>query len=222
MSDQHFHEVQLSGKQLFFLFMCAVVLAGVIFIFGVSVGRGVRNAAGQTVQTDVPSDTTVAADTPAPAPAPAAANPNELSYAQALQGRGPDPATVTPPAPPEEPAAATSKATPTPSPATDSGKTAAKNDPPPPKPAPAAAATPRPAPASGSYLLQVGAFGSNDVASREVAKLQRKGHPAKVFTAPEGTPTRFKVQVGPFATRADLDKAIKVLRSEGYSPIIKH
>jgi hypothetical protein len=53
MTDQNFHEVQLSGKQLFFLFMCAVVLAGVIFIFGVSVGRGVRNASSETAQADV-------------------------------------------------------------------------------------------------------------------------------------------------------------------------
>jgi DedD protein len=221
MSDQHFHEVQLSGKQLFFLFMCAVVLAGVIFIFGVSVGRGVRNAASQTAQGDVPGDTTVAAETPTPPPV---ANNSELSYAQALQRRGPDPATVTPPAPPEEPApAASAKATPTPATA-HPPKSAAKIEAPSPKPAPAAAGSalsPMPAPANGSYVLQVGAFGSNDVASREVAKLQRQGHPAKVFTAPEGTPARFKVQVGPFATRADVDKAIKVLRTEGYSPLIR-
>jgi hypothetical protein len=40
MPDQEFHEVQLTFKKLFFLFMCAVILAGVIFSFGVSVGRG--------------------------------------------------------------------------------------------------------------------------------------------------------------------------------------
>ena len=56
----------------------------------------------------------------------------------------------------------------------------------------------------------------NDIATREVAKLKRKGYPAKVFTAPDGTPgPRFKVQVGPFATRSEADKTIKALRAEG-------
>ena len=51
MPDQEFHEVQLTFKKLLFLFMCAVILAGVIFSFGVSVGRGVRN--GEAPPSDV-------------------------------------------------------------------------------------------------------------------------------------------------------------------------
>ena len=42
MTDQGFREIQLSGKQLVFLFMASVVLAVVVFLLGVSVGRGVR------------------------------------------------------------------------------------------------------------------------------------------------------------------------------------
>lgn len=230
MSDQDFQEIQLSGKQLFFLFMCAVVLAGGIFIFGVSVGRGVRNASGQSAQTDVPTDTTVPAD----APAAPVANPNELSYAQALQGRGADPATVTPPTPPaEEPATAGTPAGTAAISATEPAKATAstpkteasapKTEAPAPKAqAPGAKTEPKPAPAAGGYLVQVVAFSANDVASREVAKLQRKGHPAFVFTAPDDTPgPRYKVQVGPFSTRAEADKTIKALRAEGYKPFIK-
>jgi hypothetical protein len=48
MSDQGFHEVQLSGKQLVFLFMSAVVVMVVVFLLGVNVGRGVRGAVGDT------------------------------------------------------------------------------------------------------------------------------------------------------------------------------
>jgi cell division septation protein DedD len=60
------------------------------------------------------------------------------------------------------------------------------------------------------------------VAAREVAKLKRLGHQAFVFTAPDGTPgPRFKVQVGPFKTRAEADRAIKTLRTQGYRPLIK-
>ena len=42
MSDEGFHEIQLNGKQLVFLFMAATVVSVVIFLCGVMVGRGVR------------------------------------------------------------------------------------------------------------------------------------------------------------------------------------
>ena len=41
-SDDGFHEIQLSGKQLVFLFMATTVVSVVIFLCGVLVGRGVR------------------------------------------------------------------------------------------------------------------------------------------------------------------------------------
>ena len=41
MQDEAFHEIQLNGKQLVFLFMAATVVAVVIFLCGVMVGRGV-------------------------------------------------------------------------------------------------------------------------------------------------------------------------------------
>src|SRR5258705_11176256 len=42
MNDEGFHEIQLNGKQLVFLFMVATVVSVVIFLCGVFVGRGVR------------------------------------------------------------------------------------------------------------------------------------------------------------------------------------
>jgi len=73
MSDEGFHEIQLNGKQLVFLFMAATVVSVVIFLCGVMVGRGVRDrtvsvAAGEqpvasssseTAQADTPSTRTV-------------------------------------------------------------------------------------------------------------------------------------------------------------------
>src|SRR5688500_17478909 len=44
--DDAFREIQLSGKQLVFLFMAVVVIAVVIFLTGVQVGRGVRAERG--------------------------------------------------------------------------------------------------------------------------------------------------------------------------------
>ena len=40
--DDSFREIQLSGKQLVFLFMATTVVSVVIFLCGVLVGRGVR------------------------------------------------------------------------------------------------------------------------------------------------------------------------------------
>ena len=52
MQDDAFHEIQLNGKQLVFLFMAATVVAVVIFLCGVMVGRGVPQRAGDI--TEVP------------------------------------------------------------------------------------------------------------------------------------------------------------------------
>ena len=43
ITDDGFHEIQLSGKQLVFLFMMTTAVSVVIFLCGVLVGRGVRN-----------------------------------------------------------------------------------------------------------------------------------------------------------------------------------
>jgi DedD protein len=51
MSDEGFHEIQLNGKQLVFLFMAASVVAVVIFLCGVMVGRGVPIRAATTSRT---------------------------------------------------------------------------------------------------------------------------------------------------------------------------
>src|ERR671937_3234725 len=42
MSEEGFHEIQLNGKQLVFLFITVTVVSVVIFLCGVLVGRGVR------------------------------------------------------------------------------------------------------------------------------------------------------------------------------------
>ena len=82
--DEGFHEIQLSGKQLVFLFMATTVVSVVIFLCGVLVGRD--------VQTAQPVAAAAALTTPAPAPAPVA----EEASAQAA--RGP----AEPPSPPAE------------------------------------------------------------------------------------------------------------------------
>jgi len=67
--DDGFHEIQLNGKQLVFLFMAATVVSVVIFLCGVLVGRGVRAERGLTV-----ADASAAAETTPTPQAPAAAS----------------------------------------------------------------------------------------------------------------------------------------------------
>ena len=54
-----FHEIQLSGKQLVFLFMATTIVAVVIFLCGVQVGRNVKTDragdAAETVATAAPA-----------------------------------------------------------------------------------------------------------------------------------------------------------------------
>ncbi len=79
MSDEGFHEIQLNGKQLVFLFMAATVVSVVIFLCGVMVGRGVRvqqpTAEAATefgpAAADEPTRSEPAKGTADPAPAPA-------------------------------------------------------------------------------------------------------------------------------------------------------
>src|SRR3954471_17798895 len=64
MADYGFHEMQLSGKQLVFLFMATTAVSVMIFLLGVLVGRDVRGGR-------VSEATEAAPTTPAPVPSPA-------------------------------------------------------------------------------------------------------------------------------------------------------
>lgn len=71
MADEHFHEIQFSGKQLVFLFMATAVVAVVIFLTGVMVGRGARAAVENTAAGGVlegPADSGPAPLVPASSP----------------------------------------------------------------------------------------------------------------------------------------------------------
>ena len=86
-TEDGFHEIQLNGKQLVFLFMAATVVSVVIFLCGVLVGRGVR-----TDRIAVQSAALSEAPTPEILPsAPSSGSP-------AIQA-GADPRAAAPPAP---------------------------------------------------------------------------------------------------------------------------
>ena len=56
-AEDGFHEIQLSGKQLVFLFMATTIVSIVIFLCGVLVGRGARvDAPAEVVDASAPAE----------------------------------------------------------------------------------------------------------------------------------------------------------------------
>lgn len=193
MTDREFREIQLSGKQLVFLFISAVVVAVVIFLLGVAVGRDVRSAADTQSASASGTETVVPVDPQAPPV-------QDLAYHDLLTGSGapaptPPASTGPPPTPPNET---------TPPPAT----------PPAQEPAPAAA--------TGDWFLQIGAYGGRSTADGMVANLKKLDVPAFVLVPGAGSPDRlFRVRVGPYATRNDADAVrVRIVRA-GYPALIQ-
>jgi cell division protein FtsN len=200
-SEEGFHEIHLTGKQLVFLFMATTVVSVIIFLCGVLVGRGVPV---QTAQDPLVGTT-----------ATAAADPSTSSQA-------PPPAT-------EPPAARAEPPSPTPEEAGEDltykkrleEESAAKEsvkprqpEPPPARPRPAAAPEPpSPAPQAGTWVVQVHALRDRNVANGIVQRLTGKGYPA--FLVASGPPTgTYKVQVGRFKDRDEAARVVERLKKE--------
>jgi cell division septation protein DedD len=244
MSDQSFHAIQLSRKQLVFLFMAAVIVAVSVFLLGVSFGRGVRE-----ISADAAAQPKGTESLPGTVPAPTEVKPTDLTYHDALQGRGqpagdaargaPAPASAAPPAtvpastanPPAAADQATAKPTatappPSATPPPNVPPSAPARTPPPQTTQPAArsgappAASTLPAPAATGTWLQTGAFSTLELAQASVAKLKGLKYPASVRTEPPGTSARFKVVVGPYAS-ADVAKVRSQLQKDGFDSIPK-
>ena len=218
MAEQQFREIQLSGKQLVFLFMTSVVLAVGVFLLGVSVGRGVQADAGGVTDS---AETSASVAPPAELPPPTELSPADTAYHNSLQG------STTPPAEPEpvsEPVADDDDAVmaeePAPVQARPAPPTTTTTTTVPPRPAPttattapaAATAKPAPAPAANGWFLQVGAYRSRENADRQAQQLSGRGFAASV--APPLAGGLFRVRVGPFADRAEAVRVQGRLRSE--------
>ncbi len=222
-AEDGFHEIQLSGKQLVFLFIVTTTVIVVVFLCGVKVGRGVR-----AVQGDEPDQgpTAVAAAAPSQAqqqpqppqpvadagppavepPAPAAETPEELSYHKRLQG-GKAPAETL------KPSASASPNT--------SGASARQAPPSAPKDAPAAPARPAAdasVPSSGrpgTWAVQVIATRDREIANSVVKKLAGKGYPAFLVSPAAGAAQPFyKVHVGRYSDRGEAEQVSTRIKKE--------
>ena len=210
-ADDGFHEIQLSGKQLVFLFIVTTTVIVVVFLCGVKVGRGARAAQGEepgpavaaTTATPNPQPVPDAGPPAAEPPAPAAETPDALSYHERLKGA----------APPEE-ALKKPKADAPPQPKPETPKQAAPA--PAPRPAPSAQSagvpvTGRP----GTWAVQVIATRDRDMATSIVKRLVGKGYPAFLVAPPGGAgPAYYKVHVGRYTDKGEAEQVSSRIKKE--------
>jgi cell division septation protein DedD len=218
-------EITLSTASLLGIFFGLVLVCGVFFGFGYSIGRGTGAAAHASPLPSSPAtnsgeaDETAAAQNPA-APAPAAQEPakhQDDSEAKAASAPRPKAEETS-----REDAAESEKAA-APAPVTNPSETpaqlvtskpdAGRQNPPylPPADAPPSA--------TGQAMVQIAAVSRPQDADVLVAALRQRGYGVVVRSEPQDH--LLHVQVGPFANRTQATEIKQKLLSDGYNAIIK-
>jgi cell division septation protein DedD len=212
-SDDAFREIQLNGKQLFFLFMAVVVVSVVIFLCGVLVGRGVRPEVASLEALTTPAPAGAVPNAVAPTPSsgtPRTAN-EDLSYPNRLSS-GAVPVEKLRAA--ETPARA---ATPPTARARDAQPAVGT----PPQGAVSGANPGTSEPGGSGFAIQVAALRQRAEAESVVRGLTVKGYPAYVMTPDSGAPAVFRVRVGKFKDRHDAETvAARLQKEEQFKPWI--
>jgi cell division septation protein DedD len=205
-AEDGFHEIQLSGKQLVFLFMATTVLSVMIFLCGVLVGRNARAAGAaavpeETVVVTAPTDGAPVDGTTAAPQEPTAVPNSALTYHEQLRQAKPKEELK-----PQE----------------------VKPEPPPPAPAPAVAAAPdaeADVPTSGrpgAWVIQVHALSNRSAASSVVRGLIAKGYPAFLSLPQKNQPVIYRVQIGRYTDRREAEQVVRRLqKEEQFQPEIK-
>jgi cell division septation protein DedD len=211
-ADDGFHEIQLSGKQLVFLFIVTTTVIVVVFLCGVKVGRGARAAQGEdpepagvaATSSPSPAEPSPSGAPPGEPPAPAADMPPDLGYPDSLKDGSPPDAKLKPQPdsapPPEAPAPAPSR----PARATEA-----------PKPAPAAESAGVPSSGrAGTWAVQVIATLDRNMATSIVKRLVAKDYPAFLVNPAGSGPAYYKVQVGRFNDRGEAEQVSQRIKKE--------
>ena len=234
MADEGSHEIQLKGKQLVFLFMAATVVAVVIFLCGVMVGRGVPVRAVSVIDTPEQAgiDTRGAALGLSPVQAvssdsstPVAAK-ETLTYPELLEDPDPTTETLAPVAEPVsatlEPVVAAQPAPAAPPPVAVNLPAVVSALPPAPTPTtepPVVAAAPVTAagadatlaePLGTGFVVQVAAVRQRDEADAMARRLSAKGYPTFVTVAGPN----FRVRVGKYGDRSEAEAVAGRLETE--------
>jgi len=201
MADEQFHEFHLDGKQMVFLFMATTVVAVVIFLCGVMVGRGVRDSRVDSVPLpSLPGDGTPEIDLtasldvdPGAALAPVA---DELEYSDRLRRSSPAPERIreTPPQATRSDLVASSVSEePVPAPRPEArpkpdGRTQAGNDP---------VRDEFAEPSGSGYAVQVASLTTEADAKATGRTLRAKKYPVFITETPS-LPKRYRVRVGKY------------------------
>jgi len=210
MADEGVHEIQLNGKQLVFMFMAVTVVAVVIFLCGVMVGRGVRAPRAAEVAdttSEAPADPTATVQGPAVSteantsssttstgtPAPSTTQ-EKLTYADRLSSSTSPPETLK-----SEPIARTA---------------------PPPEPAPATkapVADPKPASKTAPRVeTKVEAKAGAKAEAKSESKAEPKAASKPAAAEPQDAGNGFVVQVAAVKARSEADTIAKRLSSKGF------
>jgi cell division septation protein DedD len=211
-ADEGFHEIQLSGKQLVFLFIVTTTVIVVVFLCGVKVGRGARAAQGDDsdpITTSSAASPTQAAPVPDPEPPaaePPAPAPEEppLSYPERLAG-GSNASEKLKPQPDPAPAPAAKAEAPRPAPPPSEDRAAS----------PAATSGVPAAGRPGTWVVQVIATRDRNMAASIVKRLTGKSYPAFLVNPAAGPgPAYYKVQVGRYNDRGEAEQVSARIKKE--------
>jgi cell division septation protein DedD len=238
MSEPPVREIHLSRKQLAFGVISAVGVSVIVFLLGVSVGRGVIATSAGSVAALDRGAAADAGDAAARLAASDASDRTGSSAGSAGAGANSIPMKFAePPAPPPEMPPA--KADPPvkqdvpvkpDAPAKPDESSVTKT--PAPKAAPAAVAphaaakpeTQKPAPATtashADWVVQVESFRSKENADKFVTSLKASGYAAFELSPQPGGSIYYRVQIGPFADRQEADKVASRLIKEGKKPSV--
>jgi len=205
--DGAYYEVQLNNKQLVFFFMATLAIAVVVFLCGVMVGRGVRDATLAAAQNDIAATSPTTA--PESRPAMAAGKP-DLDYAERLESDQ------------EQHKLESGTKVQSESPETVSKNARVKTPPSPPPPKP----KPRPKPrvttlgnSEGAFTIQVVALKTEDAAQSLLNRLKQKNY--RAYLEAGGEAGLHRVRVGRFSTRAEAEKVAQKLQvEEKFKPYI--
>ena len=242
MADDNTRGVQLNEKQLVFVLMAAGVICGVVFLFGVMVGRNVQLSRGASAEGTMISPPQVVSD-PQPSADPLSAKPagaagDEYSYPKRLS-QAEAPAERLKPAGPADSTGATPTSPPGGKPAAvpapnQAGSGSAPPDMPdeastvkPTTDGPAAASrfvdTPAAKPAgdaaSGLFTVQIMAKKKRPEADAMAKKLHAKGYDVRVVVPEDGDRSGvFRVKVGSYKTRAEAEAVASRIKGDGPFP----
>lgn len=184
-------EISLGTGRLLGLFFALVVVCGIFFGLGYTLGRSL----GPTAMTAEAATSAANAAKPkatsgAPAEAANAAPANDLTFYKTVEQKDANPQ-LTPPAPAPAPA-----------------------------PTPAASAPAQETPHASAYVVQVAAVSKKEDADALASALRKKNYPVFVAGNVPGD-SLMRVQVGPFNDFKEAEAMRSRLAGEGYSPIVK-